>query len=210
MYSLSKQAVENHLSGITEVIRRLRLRIDEIKAKPERELKEKFEKVIYASGCTANTYNKSLNCTTQKRISPGKMLMIEVPMELRGKEIDIVSIQQFQNINTQPAGDKTGWDSKPAFASFQVYSLDKNEIDNWRFYGGPIRRSPPKGSFFSERIDPAQADQSPVQQLDFDAHDHKGHLMEKASNNPINAYAIRIMNVGSDDLYLHNLTVSFK
>ena len=44
MYSLSKQAVENHLSGITEVIRRLRLRIDEIKAKPERELKEKFEK----------------------------------------------------------------------------------------------------------------------------------------------------------------------
>ena len=44
LYSLSKQAVENHLSGITEVIRRLRLRIDEIKAKPERELKENFEK----------------------------------------------------------------------------------------------------------------------------------------------------------------------
>lgn len=172
--------------------------------------KEKFGKVIYTIGCKANAYLKSLNCSTQTLIRAGQMLMIEVPMEFRGKEIDNVSMQQFQNINTQPAGDKTGWDSKPAFASFQVYSLDKNEIDNWRFYGGPIRRSPPKGSLFSERIDPAQADQSPVQQLDFDAHDHKGHLMEKASNNPINAYAIRIMNVGSDDLYLQNLTVSFK
>ncbi|MEE2671672.1 MAG: hypothetical protein VYA54_08175 [Bdellovibrionota bacterium] len=174
--------------------------------------KEDASKVLYANHCTPPVFSNNLTCSRRTNIGPGQMLFIAVPKKFRGKSIANVSITHFQDIDSQPDSDKTGWDSKPAFASFQVYSLDKNEIDNWRFFGGPIKRSPPKGALFSERISfmRARGPYAPAQTLDFDAHAHKGYVMEKASNDPINAYAIRIMNVGSDDLYLQNLTVSFK
>ena len=173
---------------------------------------ENSENTLFDSDLNCRKSATNITCTAEvkKKVIPVKALVFKLPQEVIGKKVQNISIQQYQKSEEQSDSDKEGWDSTPAYSSIQLYHGDTNDTDPWKFYGDAIRHNPPKGSLFAEVISIMNIliNDPPKQSLNFANATLKSNMNETILTDQLNVQAIRVQNVGVDQLYL--LKVEFR
>ena len=134
-----------------------------------------------------------------------QVIYFEIPESHRSKKLLKVSLTQRQDEKDNSTPLKGRFDESPAYTSVELYALTEETSDRWRYWGGPVKFSAPKGSFFGD----IEAEAT-VKAKTLDWNTTKGDVSNTASTTSFNYGAMRLLGLGTDPATLYELQLEFE
>ncbi len=143
------------------------------------------------------------------RMNPGDAAYFAVPEGISSRSVRFVVLGHRQNpahpwhAGVNPEDPNAPQDPRPGLTSVQIYvTPDSPGRPHWRYWGGPA--SGPLGSKFAE-----PRDHHPEMEGLYDWPHYGSHHVEtgKRSKLPVHPKALRVVSIGTDEVYLSELGV---
>lgn len=163
--------------------------------------KSKEQKVVLTG---ANPDARSSNSVTYKfggqKLPPGGYIYLWVPPDLAERGASFVILGHRQNPATT-TGPKPGnkWDETPGLTSVQVYDANRTEVERWRHWAGDSSGN--FGAKFAE-----QGTRFELENLyQWTKIGHRGVQSGDFKNDSLKGSAVRLTNVGTDEVEVSEL-----
>ncbi len=164
-----------------------------------------YSKSLVADAPKISTKVLSYNLKSNK-LNSKEALYLSVPENYRSLVVKSVRLKQFQDPSDNSTPLRGKWDDSPAYSSVQLYSLDSDLAERWRYSPLSSRHSIPLGALYA---DLKTADQSSFQNLD-NWKATLGVSDQMTTTGELKIGAIRIINVGIDPATLQEIEVLFE